>query len=254
MQTDGGWLFMPSYEQISNLLPVSLRDEYIRDVRYQGGDRVLITMGGKTPVVFEPMRSRTISAPGRWSYVSTNGAFLVWFDDAKEAVTFVDGTVISVSATERFGVSQNSEYCYTYSPGKGTCVYRTRAPQQQAICVFDNAVPYRLIADELKVYLCAVKVGSLNGRKSYDDICTQIDVATNDVHVNRVLSLPGAVVDIAPGGCWFLLDNRSDILPQWFIYDERSAARHCVGTRREYGFWVDIKLVRKLRALKNWVE
>lgn len=233
---------MPSYEQIGKLTPRYLRDEYIGDVRCQGGDRLFISAGCSNLVVIDPKSNRAMCAPGRWSFVSTNGEFLVWFDDAKNGVTFQDGTTIRVSATERFGVSQNSEYYYLYSPSNGSRLYRTRAPQNALIVLAADALPYRLLAIGSTLYVCVVMITSDRDQRIYEDKCFLVNCTTEEGHLDGVVMLPGAVVDIAPDGRWFLLDNRSDLFARWFVYDVRSKKKHYVGLRQAYGFWVNEEL------------
>ncbi len=240
-----GWVFLSSYKEVERLLPSSLTNQFVYDFRVSASRDYLFVNTESNLIVIDSRECKVLSSPAILSFTSTNGEYLIWYNDLKEGVTFYDGTTIALPADERFGVSLDGEYFYISSLQKGMRLYRSRNPKVVILSI-ENVMPYRMI--NVASNLCICVRGTSSPLHKGPWMCYFVNIEGSDARSCRVLTLPEAVIDVSPNGRYFLIDDGSDLLPCWYVYDSQKDVKKFAGFRQDRGFWITEKLAESLRG------
>ena len=235
---ESGWLFLATYSDLAQYLPKSLQGAPIHNARISCGRNCFYMNVGDQLVSIDSRSLKTYPSISLVSYIGDDGTIQIRYDDLKAGVSLPNGSSIKISPFQRFGVSQDAKYFYVYSPGVGTCLYAAREPDVDVLSLEEGMLPYKL-NNIGPTNLCICFGG-------HEHKCYFIGVSGKP-RIEKIVQLPGGVIDVSPDGRFFLLDDGSDFGARWFVYDSLTRGRHDICFRKDVGMWVNNSLAHVLQ-------
>jgi len=243
------YLIIKSPEEAATILPDEFQGTRVISVsRNASRDKLFLAFGTNILIKYSGGFD-LISSHGKRNIMSDDGDVSVWYNDlAKEGIVFSDGTNIKLRFNERFGVAPGGLYYYLYSSEGGTKIYSMDNRKKPLIYIANKKYyPYKLLTDMDNIYLFVMeKIKKLG--KWRRDICIKMQQTDVGLSVIENFELPGAVIDMAPGGNIFMLDNGSDFYPRWYLYDVASQKKQYISARSFYGGFLNTSLVDEIQA------
>lgn len=246
VDVSGEAIVLLSNKEEHQIIPPSFSDSYIPQVRRNlMGDKLFVSVDSKV-VSVDSSATKTISAPGVCSYFNEREEYVTWFNNLREGVFFKDGYIRPLTTYERFGIDPGGSYFYisTYSNYLST-IYSTGRPESPLI-VIPSFIAYAVFFYDHTIFV----FGHLRpeaGTIGYKDVCYEIIKSNDAYHVQQTFEIPGAVVDMSPTSKRLLLDNRSDLIPLWFLYDMKTQKKRFISKRDLHGFFITYDLADRLK-------